>query len=80
MDQISFLKDFPVIEEERFYKKIATDLSGDYMVYSGGTYIFIRNKNGMSIRFTTRETSADTVSPVQIETWISKLHDLHPRF
>lgn len=43
MEQLSFLNDFPDTEEKR-YKRIITDASGNYNVFTGGTYICFKNE------------------------------------
>lgn len=80
MDQICFLNDFPAVEEERFYKEIATDASGNYTVYAGGTYVFFKNTKGLSIRFTTPDIKSNAAGADQIEAWLKRIRQMNPGF
>lgn len=76
MDNICFLTDFPDDQEVKYYKEVATDASGKYHVFSGGTYICITNGEGKAVRF----TSKDALTNEQIDGWVARLHQLHPHF
>lgn len=80
MEQLSFLNDFPDVEEEKRCKLITTDASGDYDVFAGGTYIYIKNKKGQTVRFTGADVKQGSVTAEQIEGWLSRLHKLYHNF
>lgn len=76
MDQLCFVSDFPGSKEEKFYKVVGNDASGNYIVFTGGTYVWVKNKKGMTVRFTSPEVKGGDVSAEQIETWMKRLHQL----
>lgn len=80
MEQLCFLNDFPGAEEGKFYKQIGNDASGNYDVFAGGNYIFLKNKKGLTIRFTGADIRSNSATPKQIEQWIRSLHQKHPNF
>ncbi|HRO46315.1 hypothetical protein [Agriterribacter sp.] len=79
MEQLCFISDFPGREEEKYYKLIGS-VSNAYTLYSGGNYIFIKNKNGKTVRFTGKDLSRDAIRDEQINTWLENLQKLYPRF
>ena len=80
MEQFCFLNNFPDTNEDRFYKLVGADSNTGYTVYAGGTFIFIKNPKGHTIRFTSPEIKNQSVSPEKIEKWISRLQQLYTWF
>ena len=80
MEQLCFLNDFPVSEEEKFYKKIDSKIASDYNLYVGGTYVCIKNKKGLTLRFTSAEIKGKSVSDALVEKWLKQLRQHHPNF
>lgn len=80
MDNLCFLSDFPSEQEEKYYKEVATDVSGNYHVYTGGNYVCIKNIQGRTVRFTSKEFKKDAVTTDQVSVWMTRLHKMHPQF
>lgn len=80
MEQICFLSDFPASGEEKFYEKIETPATEEYTLYIGGTYVYLKNKKGMTVRFTTADLKGRSVSDEQVIAWLKRLHQLHANF
>lgn len=80
MEQLCFLNDFPDSAEERLYKVVAKDVRGGYQVFWGGTYVFVKNTKGLTVRFTGSDIVDNSINPEKIETWLSRLQQKHPNF
>jgi hypothetical protein len=80
MEQLCFLNDFPVSGEEKFYQKIDSKIASDYNLYVGGTYVCIKNKKGLTLRFTSAEIKGRTVSDDQVEKWLKQIRHMHTNF
>lgn len=80
MDNICFLSDFPSEQEEKYYKEIAIDTLGKYHVYTGGNYVCIKNVQGRTVRFTSRDVRNDIITNDQVNHWVERLHKMHPQF
>lgn len=78
MENISVLTDFP--QDEPYYKKISSDASGHYSIYTGGNYVFVCNEKNRAIRFTGKDLHLATITQSQIEQWLERLRSLYPHF
>lgn len=80
MENISVLTDFPDGEPQQYYKKISSDTSGHYTIYTGGNYVFVCNEKNRTIRFTGKDLHLSTVTQLQVEQWLERLQRLYPGF
>lgn len=80
MDQLCFVNDFPGNEEEKFYKVVGHDSTGNYSIFTGGTYVWIKNRKGLTVRFTGPEIKGGDLRSEQIEAWVKRLRQLHEHF
>lgn len=74
------LTDFPQADPQQYYKKITTDVSGHYTIYTGGNYVYVCNEKNRAIRFTGKDIRVSTVTQSQVEHWLDILHKLYPGF
>lgn len=79
MEQLCFISDFPGTEEEKYYTLIRT-VADNYTIYSGGNYIFIKSKNGKTVRFTGKDLNTNAITDEKIDTWIEKIKNAYPQF
>jgi hypothetical protein len=81
MENLSVLTDFPEPVFAAYYHKLETaGLPANYSLCSGGTYYFLSNDRGRTIRFTESNLQPVQVTSPTVEGWLRKIHTIYPNF